>query len=92
MAEESSEDLAWLLRPPEPGHIHLHVRVGEGVEFTDEQRAALEALTKAFYEEEVEGFASTCRPEHCGVVKFCVADFCRDYTCEVQKTFRAFGV
>jgi hypothetical protein len=92
MAEESSEDLAWLLRPPEPGHMHLYVRFGEGIELTQEQRAALEALTKAFYAEEVEGFASTCRPEHCGVLKACAADFCRDYSCEVQKTFKAFGI
>jgi hypothetical protein len=89
MAEESSEELAWLLRPPDPGHVHLHVRIGEGVELTQEQRSALEALTKAFYEEEVEGFGMRCRPEHCEPrLTNCAIDWCGNYSCELERSFK----
>jgi hypothetical protein len=90
MAEEASGELAWVLRPPEPGHVRVCVSLGEGVELTQEQRAALEALASAFYEEEVAGFGMTCRPEHCGILRACAVDFCFDYACEVQKNFKSF--
>jgi hypothetical protein len=87
MAEESSDDLGWLLQPPEPGRMQIYVRLGEGVELDDKQRAALEALVGDVYDSEVEGFAmlgERCRPLTCEPrMTTCAADFCGKFACEV---------
>src|SRR5438046_10703823 len=41
---EPPEDLRWLLEPPAPGEVHLHVAVGEGAQLTPELQEALEQL------------------------------------------------
>ena len=85
MSDEASEDLTWLLQPPEPGHLQIYIRAGEGTELTDEQRDALETLMGTLYDSEVAGFAlnETCRPLSCQVLVNCMMKACTGYACEV---------
>jgi hypothetical protein len=56
------EGLSWLLEPPAPGEVHLHIAIGEGTELTPEVQAALSQLVGAVYQEDVAGFAAGCFP------------------------------
>lgn len=55
---EPPEDLRWLLEPPAPGEVHVHVAVGEGAQLTPEVREAIEQLLTRLHEAEsdVSGF------------------------------------
>jgi len=57
MTEKPPEDSTWVVQPPEPRQLQIYIAVGDGVELDEEQRAALEALVRAFEERDVEGFA-----------------------------------
>jgi len=58
MAAEPSKDPRWLLQPPPPGQVHLHIAIGEGVELSPEVKQAIEALARALSSEpEVTGHA-----------------------------------
>ena len=57
---EPPEDLRWLLEPPAPGEVHLHVAVGEGAQLTPELQEALEQLLSRLHETEFE-VSSYCR-------------------------------
>ncbi|HEV7524297.1 MAG TPA: hypothetical protein VGP92_04990 [Acidimicrobiia bacterium] len=86
MAEDSAEDMGWLLEPPEPGRVQIYVRIGEGAELDEAQRAAIEALVGEVFDTEVEGFAGTvrCRPLSCEPrMTSCLADFCGKFSCDV---------
>lgn len=89
MAQEPPEDRTWLLEPPGPGEVRIHVQVGEGAELDESQRAAVEALVSSLYESEVEGYAmaQACRPLLCKPrITNCAADFCGDFSCEISRT------
>ncbi len=89
MADESPEDLGWLQQPPEPGRLQIYVRVGEGAELDEKQRAALEALIGDVYDTEVEGYgaATRCRPLTCEPrMTVCFVDFCGKFACDVGLT------
>jgi hypothetical protein len=64
MADQSADAEAprWL-RQPGPGEARFHVAIGPGVELTPEVREALEALTSALQQDEVEGYARKPCPE-----------------------------
>lgn len=56
------DDLRWLLEPPAPGEVHVHVAVGEGTRLGPELRAALEQLLERLHEAESESEVSAyCR-------------------------------
>jgi hypothetical protein len=61
--KKSRGDLRWLLEPPEPGQVHLHLEIGEGTELSPEATEAVEALMRALSEVEVSGYA--CSPFTC---------------------------
>ena len=87
MNQQPDEDRTWLLEPPGPGTVQIHIAVGEGVELVESQRAAIEALVSSFYESEVAGYASAvprCRPLRCEPrTTSCAVDFCGSFSCEV---------
>lgn len=73
MSEEQGRE--WVVEPPGAGEIKLQLVVGEGVELTDEQEAAINELVQALQsaEAEVVGHAMThdctlsCAPKlECG--------------------------
>lgn len=89
MAQDSADDRAWLLGPPGPGQVQIHVQVGPDTELNESQRAAVEELVASFYESEVEGYAmvQACRPLHCRPrLTNCARDYCGDFSCEVSRT------
>jgi hypothetical protein len=85
MADESADDTRWLLQPPEPGRVQIYVRIGEGAELDESQRAAIETLVGEVFDAEVEGFAVTrCRPLSCEPRSTtCAADYCGKFSCDV---------
>jgi hypothetical protein len=50
-------DRSWLLEPLGSNDVIIHVDVGEGVEISEEARAALDTLVQELHSSEVEGFA-----------------------------------
>ena len=44
MPDEDEAGRRWIVEPPEPGSISLHIAVGEDTELTEEQEAAIGAL------------------------------------------------
>jgi hypothetical protein len=42
-----SDDMRWLIEPPESGEIRLYIATGEGLEVTAEVREAIERLISA---------------------------------------------
>src|SRR5438045_1590585 len=41
---DSSNDLRWLIEPPESGEVRIYIATGEGMEVTAEVREAIERL------------------------------------------------
>ncbi len=64
---EPPEDLRWLLEPPAPGEVHLHVAVGEGAQLSPELQEALEQLLSRLHETEFE-VSAFCRLITCGAL------------------------
>jgi hypothetical protein len=75
--EADSADRSWLLEPLGPNEVRIHVDAGEGVEVSEEARAALDTLLDELYSGEVEGFATFPR---CPSLKQCSG-----YNCELGK-------
>jgi hypothetical protein len=46
MADENERGRQWIVEPPEPGAVSLHVAFGEGVDLTPEQQQALGNLLR----------------------------------------------
>jgi hypothetical protein len=78
MADEIDDERQWIVEPPPAaGEVSLFVALGEGVDLTPEQEAALGALLTSLekHDAEVTGHASpacpkesTCIPLKCGKV------------------------
>jgi hypothetical protein len=62
----SADDRRWVVEPPGPGRVTLRIGVGEGVELSAAQEAALDALLEslAATDAEVAGFAGGCTALH----------------------------
>lgn len=80
MPDEAEGGREWIVEPPEPGEVSLHMALGEGVELTDEQEAALGQLLRTLEtrDPEVTGHAAldaSCKPLKCGGVD------CKDLDC-----------
>jgi hypothetical protein len=73
---ESSGESVWVLKPPGPGEVHLHIAVGDGVEMTGEVRQAIERLLDALQQEEVQGFRKGGAPK-CPELADCTGYWCR---------------
>ena len=70
MPEPERHEARWLLQPPGPNEIQIHVAVGEGAEVSPEFRKELEGLITRLMtpEEDVQGFR-TLPP--CGELEEC---------------------
>jgi hypothetical protein len=75
-------DLQWLLSPPAPGEVQIHVAIGEGTELTPEIQQALERLVGAIHGQDVTGhlFADSCLPK-CGDLSDCGHYNCDLHNC-----------
>jgi hypothetical protein len=93
MADQPSGDLRWLLEPPAPGKVHLHIAVGEGVELSPEVQRAIEGLARALVEPEVAGHALrgceiVCSPFSSTPNCAKQLDICTGtYSCKITKLF-----
>lgn len=60
MADEGTAGNAdkWVIEAPGAGEIKLALGLGEGVELTADQQAALDGLMEALHDADVEGFAN----------------------------------
>jgi hypothetical protein len=98
MPDESIDQSKWLVDPPGPGQIAVHVALGEGVELTDEQRAALDALLTSLQQsdEEVAGYAgncniSTCKPREITMPCAMLIGSCSEFSaCQIEQKARFF--
>ena len=80
MAENQGER-QWIVEPPEPGEVSVHLAFGEGVQLTKEQETAVGALLRSLeaVDAEVTGLAKcpkqavcdslTCDPVNCTSLK-----------------------
>jgi hypothetical protein len=79
MASEPAErpDAQWLLSPPGPGEVQIHLAVGEGTQLTPEIRQALERLVSALHGQDVTGYAwaNSCYPK-CPDLAGCERVYC----------------
>jgi hypothetical protein len=67
----------WIVAPPNPGALHVHIAVGRDVELTDAVRGLLEELTRLLQDDEVAGFVSAGRCTD--------LNGCTNYSCELGK-------
>lgn len=63
---------SWLLEPPAPGQIHVHIEVGSDVDLSPEARAAIEKIMEQIQDDEVTGFA-----QKCGSLNACTGYYCQ---------------
>jgi hypothetical protein len=79
--EGESTDRSWLVEPLGANEIRIHVDVGEGVELSDDARAAIDTLLDELTGDEVSGFAGTfpkctdlnkCSSFICGLLNGCM--------------------
>lgn len=70
---EEEEPGRWIVEPPGPGEVTLHMAAGEGADLTDAQKAAVGELLRVLEERdpEVTGHAldETCKGKSCKPVK-----------------------
>lgn len=73
MPDEDDAGRRWVVDPPRPGEVSLHMAFGEGVDLTDEQKAAVSELLRALEarDPEVTGHAidAECSGKRCKPVK-----------------------
>ena len=57
----------WIVEPPEPGEVALHLAFGEGVKLTPEQEAAVGELLRTLeaVDADVTGFAKCTKQSTC---------------------------
>jgi hypothetical protein len=66
--DEPSVNRGWLVEPLGPNDVRIHIDVGDGVELSEEARAALDTLLAELHEGEVAGHAML---PHCPSLKAC---------------------
>ena len=74
MTDEDEGRRRWIVEPPGPGEISLHMALGEGVELTEEQESAVRALVNSLEsrDPEVTGHAiAECPREYCSAFRLC---------------------
>jgi hypothetical protein len=57
---DATDDGNWLLEPPAPGRLHVHIEVGSDVDLSPEARGAIERLMTQIQDDEVMGFEIAC--------------------------------
>lgn len=78
--DEGRAESAWLLEPPRPGEVRLHVAIGDDTQLSPEVRSALEALVGQVHEAEVEGFGVKA-PPGCSTLSCPEYGMCSDFSC-----------
>jgi hypothetical protein len=58
----ASEQTGWIIGPPAPGEVTIHIAVDESAELTPELRRAIDGLMQALHQDEVSGYAMTDSP------------------------------
>ena len=78
----------WIVEPPGPGEVALHFAVGDGVELTDGQLAALTTLLASFEGEdaEVAGYSTGCPTVKCGPSYSCPGLSCPRLNANIAPT------
>jgi hypothetical protein len=92
MPEGNDAGRRWIVAPPGPGQVSFHMAVGEGVELSAEQEAALTELMQALEssDAEVSGHAvagkcsaySSCTEKSCSPVR-CATFVCHGLKAEL---------
>ncbi len=54
----SSEDTRWIIGPPAPGEVIVHVAVDEHAQLTPELSRAIDGLVQALHQDEVAGYGA----------------------------------
>ena len=80
MPDESDAGRRWVVEPPGPGEVSLHMAVGEGVDLTAGQEAALSELVRSLEssDAEVTGHDVAAR---CGAFSSCTGKQCNPVRC-----------
>ena len=52
----SSEETRWIIGPPGPGEVTIHLAVDEHAQLTPELRRAIDGLVQALHQDEVSGY------------------------------------
>jgi hypothetical protein len=77
----------WLLEPPLPGGMNIHIDISPDAIVTPELQAALDQLTQALAAyEEVEGFGKNCMPFSGCPTKSCNLGACPGQSCVGRTT------
>ena len=75
MPDEGQPERQWIVEPPGPGEISLHMALGEGVELTEEQESAVRALVNSLESRDPEvtghAIAECLRLHQCGAFTLC---------------------
>jgi hypothetical protein len=87
--QDPQQDLRWLLEPPAPGAIQLHIAVGEGTELTPEAREAIDNLVRMIQRDDTRGFAAGPRltmAADCDINCLPLSRCHPEYTCMTKDT------
>jgi hypothetical protein len=60
VSDDAPKELGWLQGPPDPDRVRFYLDVGDNVEFTEEQKDALDRFMTSLIEEEVSGHQFGC--------------------------------
>jgi hypothetical protein len=82
MSDQSEGGRRWIVEPPEPGEITLHMALGEGRELTPDQEVALSELLRTLEanDAEVTGFEVGC-PSYTACSGKKTTTSCGDFHC-----------
>jgi hypothetical protein len=86
---ERAEEARWLLEPPGPGEVHVHVAVGDDARLTPELREALDRVLSLLQTQDVSGFnidlgsctTVSCRLDTCQPVT--LKPYATDFRCRI---------
>lgn len=82
----------WVVEPPEPGEISLHMALGDGVQFTAEQETALVALVRTLEagDAEVTGYEGCKNLSRCPTLV--CGPLCENVRCNLSNLSQGWNV
>jgi hypothetical protein len=82
MPDDADRERQWLVEPPPaPGEVSLFVAVGDGVQLTPEQEAALGALLRSLESNDADVVAYAADTPKCDLMTDCTPLTCKDVHC-----------
>jgi len=89
MPDENDASRRWIVAPPGPGQVSFHMAVGEGVDLSPEQEAALSELMRALESSDAEvsghAIAGKCSAYASCTEKSCSPVRCATFVCHGLK-------